>query len=203
MRSIVSLNEEISRWAFELKFRNNKNWRIAFTNPTAGPWKTVKALSMSSNIEGEVYRFSLEEDRPDIIIYNDNLKVVIIFEAKDNINKLLDHNQIKKTIDVVSKLAEVLKSSNPTPFWKGREDYKILVGLLWGSVENPENDKIKELLFDHYYRLISTNKFICSDIVIGIETLYKSNSVNCSFFAKTYKKIPELVESLFPSFQGE
>ena len=73
MRSINRLNEEIARWAFEILFKTNTEWKIAFTNPTAGPWKTIKANSLTDNTEGEVYRFILEEDRPDIIMYNDRL----------------------------------------------------------------------------------------------------------------------------------
>ena len=34
------LTEEIARWAFEVVCKNSSDWYIAFTNPTAGPWKT-------------------------------------------------------------------------------------------------------------------------------------------------------------------
>lgn len=88
MRNINRLNEEIARWAFEIIFKTNTSWHIAFTNPTAGPWKTIKSVSLQSGKEGEVYRFILEEDRPDIIMYNDSLRVVLIFEAKDSLEKL-------------------------------------------------------------------------------------------------------------------
>ena len=60
MRRIKDLNEEVSRWAFEILFRQNKKWRIAFTNLTAGPWKTIKGLD-SEGVEGAVYRFPLED----------------------------------------------------------------------------------------------------------------------------------------------
>ena len=39
------LTEEIARWAFEIICRENPNWYVAFTNPTAGPWKTIKGLN--------------------------------------------------------------------------------------------------------------------------------------------------------------
>ena len=93
IRKVNRLNEELARWAFEIIISNNTEWEIAFTNPTAGPWKTVKAHSLKTNKKGEVYRFILEEDRPDIIIYNDKLKSLIIFEAKDNLEKLLEEEQ--------------------------------------------------------------------------------------------------------------
>ena len=54
MRNINRLNEEIARWAFEIIFKTNTSWHIAFTNPTAGPWKTIKSVSLQSGKEGEV-----------------------------------------------------------------------------------------------------------------------------------------------------
>ena len=88
MRSINRLNEEIARWAFEILFKDLNDWVIAFTNPTAGPWKTIKASDINGEI-GEVYRFALKENRPDIVMYNDDLQTVMIIEAKDNIDKLV------------------------------------------------------------------------------------------------------------------
>ena len=130
MRHINRLNEEIARWAFEIRTKNNPDWFIAFTNPTAGPWKTIKARSLTTQEIGEVYRFALEEDRPDIIVYNDNLKCVIVFEAKDRLNKLTNHNQAKKSIEVVKKLAKKIRIEISNEYWRGRNDYKVLLGLL-------------------------------------------------------------------------
>ena len=76
------LTEEISRWAFEIRCRESLDWYIAFTNPTAGPWKTIKGTDQFGK-EGEVYRFELEQPRPDIILVNDKLRVIVIIEAKD------------------------------------------------------------------------------------------------------------------------
>ena len=81
------LTEEISRWAFEIRCRESLDWYIAFTNPTAGPWKTIKGTDQFGK-EGEVYRFELEQPRPDIILVNDKLRVIVIIEAKDSIEKL-------------------------------------------------------------------------------------------------------------------
>ena len=129
MRNIKRLNEEISRWTFEILFKQNQSWHIAFTNPTAGPWKTIKGRSLSSSIEGEVYRFTLEEKRPDIIMYNDELKKIIVFEAKDSISKLLDDEQSTKSAEVVVKLAEILFNRSANIFWRGRESYNVILGL--------------------------------------------------------------------------
>ena len=47
IRKINRVNEEIARWAFEIIFKKNDQWTIAFTNPTAGPWKTIKSNSLN------------------------------------------------------------------------------------------------------------------------------------------------------------
>ena len=186
LRRINRLNEEISRWAFEIIFKQNKKWTIAFTNPTAGPWKTIKANSLLTNKNGEVYRFILEEDRPDIIMYNDELKTVLIFEAKDSLIKLTDKTQYKKSAEVVIKLAKILYDKRNNDFWKGRENYKVILGLLWGA--NDEHEHLTDIydLFDLYQSLVAKEKRVFSDMIFGVETLYKNNSLKCYFYNKCY-----------------
>jgi len=186
MRTINHLNEEIARWAFEIIFKTNLSWHIAFTNPTAGPWKTIKAESLQSGREGEVYRFILEEDRPDIIMYNDALRVVIIFEAKDSLDKLLVKAQAEKSGAVVVKLANMLHKKAANDYWKGRENYRIVLGLLWGSDGRPEPDGEKEKLYDHYHSLIEGENIVCPDLIIGVETLYNEGALQCTAYFKGY-----------------
>lgn len=188
MRSINRLNEEIARWAFEILFRNNSPWKIAFTNPTAGPWKTIKATSKINGIEGEVYRFILEEDRPDIIMVNDTLETVIIFEAKDSLTKLIDKTQAKKSAEVVVKLSSILHSKGDNDYWRGREKYKVILGLLWGSTDFPENNTAKNRLFDYYHSLVANNRVVYSDLIVGIETLYCSRNLQCKAYYKCYNE---------------
>lgn len=191
LRSINRLNEEIARWAFEILFKSNTSWRIAFTNPTAGPWKTIKAVSKSTGEEGEVYRFILEEDRPDIIMYNDALECIIIIEAKDSLEKLLVHDQAKKSAAVVVKLANLLGSKASNPFWQGRENYKVVLGLLWGSTDYPESESAKNGLYDYYQALVSDESSVFSDLIVGIETLYQGEHLRCSGFYKSYDAAAE------------
>lgn len=186
MRSINRLNEEIARWAFEALFKTNTEWEIAFTNPTAGPWKTIKANSLIDNTRGEVYRFILEEDRPDIIMYSDNLEVVIIIEAKDSLDKLMVRKQAEKSAAVVIKLANFLKSNVKNHFWKGRENYDVILGLLWGSTDYPETTFTKNKLYDYYHSLIEKEQVVNCNLVIGVETLYKSKNLKCSSFYRDY-----------------
>lgn len=186
MRSINNLNEELARWAFEIIFIKNTSWRVAFTNPTAGPWKTIKATSKTSYKVGEVYRFLLEEDRPDIIMYNDELQLILIIEAKDNIKKLLEEDQARKSADVVVKLSNILRSNGENLFWKGREYYKVVIGLLWGSTDKPESAHNKDRLYSLYKDLLKDEDVVLSTVIIGIETLYTSDNLHCSIFYKSY-----------------
>lgn len=119
------LTEEIARWAFEVKCRQSADWYIAFTNPTAGPWKVIKCTDREGKL-GEVYRFDLEETRPDIIIVNDKLEIVIIIEAKDSLNKLLAGDQAEKSVMVVANLFKTLSGLYKSPFWGHRTKYAIV-----------------------------------------------------------------------------
>lgn len=186
MRTIKRLNEEVARWAFEIIHKNNTSWKIAFTNPTAGPWKTIKAPSKDTGTEGEVYRFGLEEDRPDIIMFNDELKTVVIIEAKDSLKKLLERKQAKKSADVVVNLANILKAKGTNTFWLGRENYKVVLGLLWGSTDYPEDDVEKNRLYNYYHGLVKDKDVVFSDFIIGVETLYCSGHLQCKAFYKCY-----------------
>lgn len=185
MRKIRRLNEEIARWAFEIIFKTNTSWQIAFTNPTAGPWKTIKSVSLRSGKEGEVYRFILKEDRPDIIMYHDDLRVVLIFEAKDSLKKLAEEKQAEKSAAVVVKLANILHSKGTNDFWRGRENYRVILGLLWGS-STPEADAEKEALYDHYHQLVSGWASVYADLIVGVETLFQDGTLRCTSFCKAY-----------------
>ena len=203
MRNINSLNEELARWAFEILFRSNSSWQIAFTNPTAGPWKTIKAFSKETGEEGEVYRFILEEERPDIIMYNDTLGDVIIIEAKDSLNKLQVQTQAEKSAAVVVKLATLLAEKGTNEFWRGREGYKIILGLLWGSTGCSESSHNREHLFDYYHELIAGEQTVYNDLIVGIETLYLNGNLQCEPFYKSYstrceEEGKELCQSLIP-----
>ena len=124
MSYTYKLTEEISRWAFEIHIKNKKTWWIAFTNPTAGPWKRIEAFDKNHN-KGEVYRFGRDEKRPDIVIVNDKLKSIIIFEAKDSLGKLKIESQTAKSCLVINDMAETLATIKDNPFWGNRHSHKI------------------------------------------------------------------------------
>ncbi len=98
MELSYQLSEEIVRHALEIVFREDPNWQIAFTNPTAGPWKKIR---FGKYITGDDLKFAKEEDRPDLILFSAFYNIFIVLEAKDNILKLLQ--TLTKSIKVFSK----------------------------------------------------------------------------------------------------
>ena len=179
------LTEEIARWAFEINFNSTTEWQIAFTNPTAGPWKTIKAPSLSTGIIGEVYRFELEETRPDLLLFNDRLKQIIIIEAKDSLEKLLAGEQVKKTIEVVDQLSTLLSQQSNNQFWAGRESYNVITGLLWGR-EHAHTDQQYEQLFSMHSKEMNKHAFLNKDFILGIETVREGQNLKCMTYAKCY-----------------
>lgn len=179
------LTEEISRWAFEIICKENPDWYIAFTNPTAGPWKTIKGVNKSGK-EGKVYRFELKETRPDIILVNDKLKIVIIIEAKDSIEKLTHGDQAKKSVEVVDTLTAILKRCKSNPHWGDRASYPVITGLLWGA-EVPASALEKSNAFDEYYNNMKAYPQLDKKLIIGIETRRKGDGLQCFFCSKAFE----------------
>lgn len=181
------LTEEIARWAFEIKCKQSADlWFIAFTNPTAGPWKTIKCTNVDGII-GEVYRFTLEETRPDIILVNDYLRTIIIIEAKDSLNKLIIGNQVKKSIKVMINLSEILSKSKSSQYWNKRSEYTTITGLLWGSETNTTSTQ-RDNMFDKYYDEIREHPQLDSRLIIGIETTKRiDKSLVCNMHYKAYE----------------
>ena len=171
------LTEEISRWAFEVVCKNTPDWYIAFTNPTAGPWKTIKCTNAYGE-EGEVYRFELEETRPDIVLVNDKLKLVMIIEAKDSLAKLISGDQAPKSVEVVGTLSEILKGKKSNSFWSYRSNYTIVVGLLWGA-ERASTRYERQEVFDRYFDEMDSYRAFEKDLIIGIETCRHKDGLIC------------------------
>lgn len=170
------LTEEIARWIFEVKIKNSLYWYIAFTNPTAGPWKSIKCKDKNGNI-GEVHRFSRDEERPDILLVNDELQIVLIIEAKDSLSKLKNDNQAKKSVNVVLELGRILNAKKTNIYWGNRADYKIITGLLWGA-NSKSSPKEREELFEVYRKLIGADKsnIIYNNMLLGIEVTYNNKN---------------------------
>ena len=106
-------------------------WWIAFTNPTAGPWKKILSKDAAGQLI-EIYRFAKEEDRPDLVLVSDTRKEIIIIEAKDYAAKLVGTVQMTKSAQVIIDMEKVLKKIDISA-WVTRKDYKIIPGFLWYS----------------------------------------------------------------------
>lgn len=191
-RKINRLNEEISRWAFEIKIEQLEDWKIVFTNPTAGPWKKIQVKN-SKGQEGEVYRFKLEEKRPDIVAINDDLKLILIIEAKDDIEKLLNKEQLEKTVKVTEDIAIILKETQNNIYWENRYKYDVVLGLLWGSNDSlSTSEEINKLFKAHLEEIKNKNNFhINENILVGIETNYNYNKNIMKCLPHYYGKISE------------
>lgn len=179
------LTEEIARWAFEIRCRENPDWYIAFTNPTAGPWKTIKGIDQSGK-EGQVYRFELEETRPDIVLVNDKIRIVIIIEAKDSIDKLTSGNQAEKSVEVVDSLTTILKGCKSNPHWGSRSSYPVITGLLWGA-GTPTEMLERTNAFDEYYKQMEAYPQLNKELIVGIETRKKGDGLQCFFCSKAFE----------------
>ncbi len=170
------LTEEIARYAFEVALEQT-SWEIAYTNPSAGPWKIVQGMDRSGRW-GEVYRFAREEERPDIVLFNDDLRIIIIIEAKDSLVKLLDSNQVTKSANVVLSLSDILISKGDHPFWGQRANYTVVAGFLWGS-KKKTGAVSRQQLFDAYRTALGVG--VHSSVLLGIESWYDkdTDSIKC------------------------
>ena len=180
------LTEEIARWAFEIQCKQNTSWYIAFTNPTAGPWKAITAPNKDGKI-GRIYAFDAKEKRPDIILINDHLKIIIILEAKNSYLSLITPEQCLKSTKVVSDIGKQLQKLRTDSYWGKRYMYNIILGLLWGSAEEkPSSTYIP--MFDFYYKEICNYDNIDKRAVVGIEVTRSNSSLSCMVTGKNYEQ---------------
>lgn len=152
LRHTFVLTEEVVRWAFEVHVRNDsvasKNWSLVFSNPTAGPWKRLMAPD-HEGLSVEVLRFGRNEDRPDLVLVSDPLRLVLIVEAKDSISKLVEASQMKKTVQVVTALSRRLSESTIS-VWQTRREYAVLSGFLWpNSTTGNDFDRLYDAYDKH------------------------------------------------------
>jgi hypothetical protein len=172
------INEEITRWTTEvyIKSNSNKNWYIAFTNPTAGPWKKITVKNKKSK-SIEVYRFDREEKRPDLVLINDKKEVILIVEAKYDLGDLLNGEQMAKSVKVVVDMAEVLKNISVKE-WETRKKYKIVTSFLWYS-HNPVDALVESNLVNKKYHEYIAKGLSRETVNIII---YKKNEVLTNLF---------------------
>jgi hypothetical protein len=188
------INEEIVRWSTEIYLKSNKelNWWIAFTNPTAGPWKKLNAFTSTGDYV-EVYRFDREEERPDLVLVNDKLERILIVEAKDYCCRLITEQQMKKSINVIEQMSSVLMNCDNI-HWKKRIKYKVVSSFLW-FCENitdilKEDSQVAETFNQH------NKNHISNDLLNFIITADDNDNLvnNFVYKGKIFKKLDFLID---------
>jgi len=177
------LSEEVVRWALEVKLQRGSTWKIAFTNPTAGPWKRVMAENSKGKL-GEIHRFEIDEKRPDLIIYSDVHKTVVIVEAKTDISGLQNSDQVLKTSSLFTSLSEMLRQKGANEYWGSRAAYSYQLGLLWSKKRETSRD-VAELANEYLMRINSG----VSDILCFQGRLSDGTLKHEIFWAKRKKAI--------------
>lgn len=181
------LTEEIARWRFEVFIKSCSAWFIAFTNPTAGPWKRVMGRN-KDGVEGEVYRFPRDSDRPDLILVCDELKMIAIIEAKDSFAKLQVDDQLNKSASVVDNLSDILAGLGENKFWGLRSRFSVCAGLLWGG-EMGSSTEDRKALVERFARKMGKGKASIIRQYICIEVLKNaaSGELNVSVYGPERK----------------
>lgn len=127
----IKLSEEIIRFAFEVAImRERTNRFIAFSNPTAGPWKLV--LGRRADETYELHRFGREDVRPDVIVVCDKLRKIVVIEAKETADQL-DSGTIEKTYGISAMFADIFGLYDSHEDWLQRKTYEVITGFLFGS----------------------------------------------------------------------
>jgi len=175
---LVSISEEIVRWSFEISVNRSDDWFIAFTNPTAGPWKRITAPD-SNGEKGEIHRFEIDETRPDLILVNDKTQLVLIIEAKTTFNDLQKPAQLAKTCQLFESLTLRLRNMSNNNFWGSRSKYEYSLGLLWSSGDESKS-QISKTCQDYLKNITALTKDI-----ICIQGYLENDSLK----SKAYKAI--------------
>jgi hypothetical protein len=168
--TLVSISEEIVRWSFEVTVNKSEDWFIAFTNPTAGPWKRITAPN-AHGAYGEIHRFEIDETRPDLVLINDKLRDILIVEAKTEFSDLQKNAQLEKTTQLFCDLSSKLEKNENVEFWGDRSKYNFKLGLLWSSGKESA-DEIKQTC-ERYLKEVS---HVTSDVVC-IEGFFENDSL--------------------------
>ncbi|HPS19724.1 MAG TPA: hypothetical protein PKY78_01870 [Candidatus Omnitrophota bacterium] len=185
---IYSISEEIVRFTFEVHVkRSAPEWNICFTNPTAGPWKTITYETPDSSIK--IGRYEREEQRPDLILLNNSKSVCLIVEAKDEFSKISSMDQINKSFKVFKKEVKRFQScTNLTNYLRNKLCF--IDGFLWYSSDKKSADIFAE---SYYKETKSVNPLVCI-------LIYKlpDNSLACGgslFFAPNTDKSDHIISS--------
>jgi len=180
------ISEEIVRFVLEVHIKQGaKDWSVAFTNPTAGPWKKI-ILNLAGD-KLEVGRYEREEQRPDLIIFYAKYGVFIIIEAKDNFSKIYDATQIKKSIEVFLKEKKRLVNSKLLKKYTEKIKLKFVNGFLWFDTDANN----AELFAKHYSKHAKID-----DPLLIINITKHGDDLTCLGKVYSTKDDPEIIASI-------
>lgn len=203
------LSEEICLQCMEVVFEKN-GWKEWFTNPTAGPWKKIRIEGVEDE---ELLRFRKEEDRPDLILAHESKQLIMVLEAKDNINGLLSSSggQIKKSTKVFKamfeKLLTILRKHGEAIYGGSKPSTLLLCGYIFpiaSSVKKMEHDleqlnqlHEKECKEMKEVRLVPHMIFaITSDPRKSLRVFYISKSLTPELISKINELFPKEVSDI-------
>ncbi len=187
------ITEEVVRFCFEIHLKSkSKDWAVAFTNPTAGPWKKIFAIEGTKKIE--IGRYEREEVRPDLILLSKSLRACIIIEAKDGFGKISTDMQMQKNIAVYLKEKKRLQAAPYLRKWVLQGDTLFVNGLLWFSTSRESAEQMKTL----YKRYAQQQN---NDPLLMVEVIKEGDDLVCYGYIesgeKDIKKATSVLESLY------
>lgn len=179
----VTLTEEVARWAFEICLEgSDSDWFVAFSNPTAGPWKTISGLDRDGTLTS-IHRFGQTDERPDLVAVSDTHSAIVVVEAKGKLADLDTTDQIAKSARVVREMAQVFSALNSDEAWERRAGYRVIGALLWG-VSGKADTSAEHRVLTAFRDELGSLSGVDSRVVLGIvSTQDGSGTVACTGYA--------------------
>lgn len=210
-----TITEEVVLQTVEVGFRLQPDWQVSFTNPTAGPWKTIR---FGDYVGGTDLKYAKEEDRPDLIVFNEKYSLFVILEAKDSILKLIaghgvnrseSYPQLEKSIAVfhkeMTRIDTILKDPRLARliYRNGFQDYSIVTGYIYPEAKVRSINLNKRLVELHHQIAQEKNEprlDSCLQLVVRQEGLnllvnMKAHGVSSEFEKYLLNALP------FPQYQ--
>lgn len=200
------LSEEVCLQCLRVTLKRN-GWIEWFLNPTAGPWKKIRIDGIENDA---LLRFRKEEDRPDLIISNKSKSLILVLEAKDDIEKLIGiNNQVQKSVKTFrltfKKLQILLEQYRDTVFGVSpvREKMELLCGYVVPAKSgmNGLNRKLAQLSTLHKIECRRANESkVLRPHVVFIITINSSRNLHVKYYLNSCPtNLSNKIHKLFPS----
>ena len=185
----VKFSEEVARFAFEVlvdEYLEESDVYVAFANPTAGPWKTMKVRG-ETGASIEIHRFGIFEQRPDLVLLSPSLRQMLVIEAKDTVKKLAKEEQIKKARNAYSDFIATMSRIDPNQLGG---TFHFIPGFLYAT-EDASNDfqTLRSALQEWWPESLSQ----C--VIVGVANLDELASFHLKRFGADVEFCDELAKS--------